>query len=148
MKKLIPVLALLIVTMGAQAASSNLDITGLATGANTKAAFNTMAKGHDLPAWVRKGGVTTPPSDVKLDGSRYQVMMACKPHDCSSQRMAVIYSAKSGKMAGVLSDVNDKKNTEQLTWLGDDNTLTIDAKTVLLAALTGALDNHPGAFNY
>ena len=38
---------------------------------------------------------------------------------------------------------------ERLTWLGiGGGAESIDGRTILYAALTGSLDNHPQAFNY
>ncbi|BDH46995.1 hypothetical protein TUM12370_30390 [Salmonella enterica subsp. enterica serovar Choleraesuis] len=148
MKKVLTALALVLAASGAQAAQSDMTITSLATGKTTQSAFNTMAGNHKLPAWVKKGGTSTPAQEVKLGEDSWQVLESCKPHDCSTERMAVIYSEKTGKMAGVVSHVNAKGDRENLTWLGDEGSLSIDAKTVLLAALTGSLQNHPDAFNY
>lgn len=50
-------------------------------------------------------------------------------------------------MSGVYSVV-DEKPTRRLTWLNVSDALSIDGKTVLFAALSGSLDNHPDAFNY
>ncbi len=41
-----------------------------------------------------------------------------------------------------------KTDQEKLTWLNVSDALSIDGKTVLFAALSGSLDNHPDAFNY
>ncbi|BBU86441.1 hypothetical protein EIMP300_78410 [Escherichia coli] len=38
--------------------------------------------------------------------------------------------------------------TEKLTWLNVNDALSIDGKTVLFAALTGSLENHPDGFNF
>lgn len=50
-------------------------------------------------------------------------------------------------MSGVYSVV-DENRPERLTWLNVSDALSIDGKTVLFAALSGSLDNHPDAFNY
>ncbi|MFM2591328.1 hypothetical protein AAFX19_00010 (plasmid) [Vibrio harveyi] len=34
------------------------------------------------------------------------------------------------------------------TWLNVNDALSIDGKTVLFAALTGSLENHPDGFNF
>ncbi|EOQ1650832.1 Ivy family C-type lysozyme inhibitor, partial [Escherichia coli] len=36
----------------------------------------------------------------------------------------------------------------KLTWLNVNDALSIDGKTVLFAALTGSLENHPDGFNF
>ncbi|HFU4245985.1 TPA: hypothetical protein ACH5ZM_003785, partial [Escherichia coli] len=37
---------------------------------------------------------------------------------------------------------------QKLTWLNVNDALSIDGKTVLFAALTGSLENHPDGFNF
>ncbi|WP_434005974.1 Ivy family c-type lysozyme inhibitor, partial [Escherichia coli] len=49
----------------------------------------------------------TPAQTVTLGDETYQVMSACKPHDCGSQRIAVMWSEKSNQMA-VLREYRDK----------------------------------------
>lgn len=78
----------------------------------------------------------------------YQVMSACKPHDCGSQRIAVMWSEKSNQMTGLFSTIDEKTSQEKLTWLNVNDALSIDGKTVLFAALTGSLENHPDGFNF
>lgn len=51
-------------------------------------------------------------------------------------------------MMGVFSTVDEKTSREKLTWLNVSDELSIDGKTVLFAALSGSLQNHPDAFNY
>lgn len=75
-------------------------------------------------------------------------MSACKPHDCGAERVAVLWSEKSQQMSGVLSVVNENTTQEKLTWMNVSDALSIDGKTVLFAALSGSLENHPDAFNY
>lgn len=50
-------------------------------------------------------------------------------------------------MSGVYSVV-DEKPTREADPLNVSDALSIDGKTVLFAALSGSLDNHPDAFNY
>ncbi len=50
-------------------------------------------------------------------------------------------------MSGVYSVV-DEKTDREADWLNVSDALSIDGKTVLFAALSGSLDNHPDAFNY
>lgn len=48
----------------------------------------------------------------------------------------------------VFAVMDEKTSQENLTWLNVSNALSIDGKTVLFAALSGSLENHPDAFNY
>lgn len=147
MLKVITTIALLV---GASSAMAQGDVTisSLAKGETSKAAFNQMVKGHKLPAWVSNGWTFSPAKTVTLGNESWQVLSACKPHDCGSERVAVLWSEKSQQMSGVFSTVNEKTTQEKLTWLNVSDALSIDGKTVLFAALSGSLENHPDAFNY
>ncbi|XTZ40428.1 Ivy family C-type lysozyme inhibitor [Salmonella enterica] len=129
-------------------AQSALTFDNLAKNETTKNGFSQMMKGHKLPDWVRNGGTVSPTHTIKLGAETYQVFSACKPHDCASERIAVIWSEKSKQMSGVFSRVDEKSSRENLTWLNISDELSIDGKTVLFAALSGSLENHPDAFNY
>jgi len=147
MKKTMIAAAAMLMTAGAFAAD-NLTVSDLAVNKDSKAAFSKMVKGHKLPAWVSKGGTSTPAKTVKIGDTEYQVLSACKPHDCAAERVAVLWSEKSQTMSGVFSTVNDKSAKESLTWLNIGDALSIDGKTVLYSALSGSLENHPDAFNF
>lgn len=147
MKKGIIAAAAMLMTAGAFAAD-NLTVSDLATSKDSNAAFSKMVKGHKLPAWVSKGGTSTPVKTVKIGDTEYQVLSACKPHDCAAERVAVLWSEKSQTMSGVFSTVNSKTAKESLTWLNIGDALSIDGKTVLYSALSGSLENHPDAFNF
>ncbi|KVE38017.1 Ivy family c-type lysozyme inhibitor [Burkholderia sp. TSV86] len=114
-----------------------------------KSAIDAMRKGRALPAWVTKGGTESPAHTVSFEGHDVYVMGACKPHDCGSESIAILYDPQNKVMYGVLSVVGPRAGTERLTWLniGGGNE-SIDGKTILYAQLTGSLENHPGAFNY
>ncbi len=66
------------------------------------------SKAHQLPAWVTTGGTGSPAQTVKLGSESWQVLSACKPHDCGHERIAVIWSEKSKQMSGVYSVVDEK----------------------------------------
>lgn len=147
MFKAITTVAALVIATSAMA-QDDLTISSLAKGETTKAAFNQMVQGHKLPAQVMKGGTYTPAQTVTLGDETYQVMSACKPHDCGSQRIAVMWSEKSNQMTGLFSTIDEKTSQEKLTWLNVNDALSIDGKTVLFAALTGSTENHPDGFNF
>lgn len=127
-------------------AQTDMTLDGLAK--KEPAAFSQMVKGHNLPAWIKSGGTGSPARTVKLGAEVYQVLSACKPHDCAAERFAVLWSEKSGEMSGLYSAVDEKTAQETLTWLNVGDERSIDGKTVLFAALSGSLENHPDAFNY
>lgn len=112
------------------------------------AAVEKMAEGHQMPEWLREGAVISPSQTVAFGGQEYLAMMACKQHDCAENQFAVLYAPGSGTAHGVLS-VRDGEGAELLTWLGmAGGAETIDGRTILYAALTGSLANHPQDFRY
>ncbi|MBK4717049.1 MULTISPECIES: Ivy family C-type lysozyme inhibitor [Tenebrionibacter/Tenebrionicola group] len=149
MLKKLSVATLLLASAGAWAAGNDmLTVSGLANGANSKAAFARMAQGHRLPAWIAQGGTGSPARTVTLGAETWQAIGACKPHNCSAERVAILWSAEKKIMAGVYSTVDEKSAQEKLVWMNVSDDLAIDGKTVLYATLTGSLENHPDAFNY
>ncbi|ELY4546011.1 Ivy family C-type lysozyme inhibitor [Cronobacter sakazakii] len=129
-------------------AQGELSIRKLAVDQSTKAEFQKMVSNQHLPKWVTLGGTESPSQKVNIAGKEYLVLTSCKPHDCPSQRIAVIYDMKSQKMAGVFSSLDEQAENEKLQWLNIYDELSIDGKTVLFAALTGSLANHPDSFNF
>jgi hypothetical protein len=85
-------------------------------------------------------------ADGEAGSESWQVLSACKPHDCGHERIAVIWSRKANRCR--VYSVVDETDQEKLTWLNVSDALSIDGKTALFAALSGSLDNHPDAFNY
>ena len=85
---------------------------------------------HDaqaLPAWVRTGGTATPVQTVQVDGKAMLLATACKPHDCPTERVALLYDAQDHAMWGLLAQRPenlapavdpDDSSQDKLTWLG------------------------------
>lgn len=113
------------------------------------AAFKAMAEGHRLPDWVHGKTVESPGYEVIFGGQKVYVMSACKQHDCGAEQIAVLYDPGKKIMYGVLLSADPATRAEKLTWmnLGGGNE-SIDGRTILYAALTGSLENHPDAFDY
>lgn len=147
MKKTLIALFLAGLTTSAYA-QDELTISKLAADQDTKAEFQKMAANQHLPKWVTQGGTDSQGQRVNIAGKQYLVLNSCKPHDCGSQRIAVLYATATKKIAGVFSSVDEKTGNEKLQWLNIPDDLSIDGKTVLLASLTGSLDNHPDSFNF
>lgn len=145
LRAIITVIAVLVST--GVCAQNELTISDLAKNSASKAEFSSMVKGRALPAWVTQGGVSSPAREVRLAGALFQVLTSCKPHDCASERVALLWSPQANRMMGVFSRVDDKAACETLTWLNIGDSESIDGKTVLYAALAGSLENHPDAFN-
>ncbi|EKH2342430.1 Ivy family C-type lysozyme inhibitor [Salmonella enterica] len=129
-------------------AQDELTISKLAVGQDTKAEFQKMTANQHLPLWITQGGTNSQSQKVSIADKPYLVLISCKPHDCGSQRIAVLYAPVTKKIAGVFSSVEEKTGNEKLQWLNISDDLSIDGKTVLLAALTGSLENHPDSFNF
>lgn len=98
------------------------------------AAFQALAGGKDLPEWTRQGGTSTPAQKVTVDGKTLQAASGCKPHDCPSERIVLLYDEKTHGMWGVFArrqgeapaDVSDSSN-DQLIWLGEPDDQLKDA---------------------
>ncbi|SCC67501.1 Ivy family C-type lysozyme inhibitor [Kosakonia oryziphila] len=129
-------------------AQDELTISELAVNQATKAEFHKMVANQHLPAWVTQGGTDSQGKKVNIAGNQYLVLASCKPHDCAAQRIAVLYDTATKKLLGVFSSVEEKEGHEKLQWLNGPDNLSPDGKTVLFAALTGSLDNHPDSFNF
>ena len=111
-------------------------------------ALTALIRHQHLPAWVKAGGVESPAQTVTVKGNDYQVFTICQPHNCGNQQFAVLYSAKLKQMSGLYLQNDEKAHRETLHWLNISDELSIDGKTILYAATTGSLTNHPNAFNY
>ncbi|MCS5874017.1 C-lysozyme inhibitor [Klebsiella pneumoniae subsp. pneumoniae] len=131
-------------------AQGDVTLNSLAHDAATRASFNQMVKGHQLPAWVTTGGTPgSPAQTVKLGSESWQVLSACKPHDCGHERIAVIWSEKANRCPVFTRWSMEKTDQEKLDPAASAMPCPSMAKTMLLfAALSGSLDNHPDAFNY
>ncbi|ECV2308157.1 C-lysozyme inhibitor [Salmonella enterica subsp. enterica serovar Javiana] len=129
-------------------AQDELTISKLALDPDTKAEFQIIAVNQHLPKWVIQGGTNSQVQKVNIAGNQYLVLTSCKPHECGSQRIAVLFTTATKKLAGVFSSVDETTGNEKLQWLNIPDDLSIDGKTVLFAALTGSLDNHPDSFNF
>ncbi len=111
-------------------------------------ALTALLSKQKVPNWVKTGGVETPAKQVTLKGNTYQLYTVCQQHNCGNQQFALLYSAKLHQMSGLYVQNNEKNHRETLQWLNISDELSIDGKTVLYAAITGSLENHPDAFNF
>lgn len=147
MKRALITLAFCCSALSAYAAEP-LTISKLATDKVTADPFKTMIGDHSLPLWVSQGGTSSANQHVTIDGKSYTVLHSCKPHDCATESIAILYAPNSKKLAGVFSEVDTQTTQQKLTWFNVGDDLPIDGKTVLFAALSGSLDNHPDSFNF
>ena len=94
-------------------------------------AFGSMEGSSDLPDWVEDGGTATPVETVEVGGDLYLAAQACKPHDCPSERIFVLYERSSNTAQGVYitdaaedhADANVSDEAEY-HWLGEPDDLT------------------------
>lgn len=150
MKSMIATLtATLVLSVNFAYAASDLTITSLLNSKETAALFDKMLGAVEQPAWLTNGAVQAPALNAKLGEKNFSVMTACKAHNCASEKVAVMYNSTDKLMYGVIYQANETITVETLHWLniggGDES---IDGKTILYAALTGSLDNHPDAFDF
>lgn len=93
-------------------------------------AFHAMDGADDLPDWVSKGGTATPAQTVEVNGKALLEAQACKPHDCPSERILVLYDQDAGAMQGVFvrdsaSDADAGVSDQaRMTWLGEPDQAT------------------------
>ncbi|WP_430389284.1 Ivy family c-type lysozyme inhibitor [Dyella sp. 20L07] len=90
-------------------------------------AFAALSGAEQLPPWTSQGGTSTPAQQVQLSGRTQLLATACKPHDCPSERILVLYDQSTHAMCGVFArrkagasndvDSNDPAN-DDLIWLG------------------------------
>lgn len=152
MKKLMMAVALMGILLAATDASAQnhpATFREIATDPAAAAAFRAMSEGHRLPDWIHGKTVESPSHEIMFDGRKVYVLSACKQHDCGSEQIAVLYDPDGKIMYGLLLVADQKSRTEKLTWLNiGGGKESIDGRTILYAALTGSLENHPDAFNY
>lgn len=97
------------------------------------------------PDWL-KTATGSEPVTVKIGGTSYTVLLACKQHDCGNHQLVVMFNADA--MYGLRFETRDLSPSERLTWLNLGNGPGRgDRKTVLYAAITGSVFNHPEAFS-
>ena len=102
--------------------------------ADFAAAFHALGGARDLPEWTHQGGTSTPAQKVTVDGKSLLEAAGCKPHDCPTERIVLLYDEKSHAMWGVFArrqgeaptDVSDDSN-DQLSWLGEPGDAIKDA---------------------
>lgn len=98
------------------------------------AAFQALSGARDLPDWTHQGGTSTPAQKVMVEGKSLLAVGGCKPHDCPSERIVLLYDENTHAMWGVFArrqgeapaDVSDDSN-DQRSWLGEPDDQLKDA---------------------
>jgi len=90
-------------------------------------AFAALSGAEQLPAWASQGGGARPAQQVVIDGHTQMLAEACKPHDCPSERILILYDENTHAMSGLFArrkpaalnnaDSNDPAN-DDFIWLG------------------------------
>ncbi len=133
----------------AQSEKTEPSLADLTADEKMEAAFDDMAGDVELPDWVKSKAVTSPGQRVSFDGKEYLAMTGCEQHQCGAHKIAVLYEEQSGTMYGLLSAEDEESGSETLTWLNiGGGPESIDGKTLLFAAVTGSIENHPEDFQY
>ncbi|MCF9034424.1 Ivy family c-type lysozyme inhibitor [Acinetobacter nectaris] len=145
MKKLMLLTFLTTVTIATVHAA---EVNSLLSDKGAQTEFKKISANKALPSWTKYEATSSPTKTVTIAGKQYSVFNACKPHNCFAEQVAVIYSPSSKAISSVYSKFDDKKGTEQLTWMTNQPEISIEQKTVLLASITGALENYPKKFNF
>ena len=90
-------------------------------------ALDALHGAQALPPWVRTGGTATPVQTVQVDGRPMLLATACKPHDCPTERVALLYDAQGRAMWGLFAQRPENlppavdpadSSQDRLTWLG------------------------------
>ncbi|MFT9014522.1 MAG: Ivy family c-type lysozyme inhibitor [Acetobacter sp.] len=106
--------------------------------------FDSMFGKTAKPSWL-KSATESEAVSVVMDGKPYTVLLACKKHDCANHQIAVLFDNRA--IYGLRFETADNSKKEELTWLNiGGGTESIDGKTILYAAITGSLYNHPEMF--
>ncbi|GAB3625545.1 Inhibitor of vertebrate lysozyme [Pandoraea terrae] len=84
-----------------------------------------------LPPWVRQGGTSTPSQKVAVAGRPWLLVQSCKPHDCPSEHVHILYEPRSQSIAALFvrdpsaaANAPPDADRTELIWLGaPDGTL-------------------------
>ena len=115
-------------TMGAKPTAPPVYLFDLLQRPDFMKTLDALHGAQALPDWVRQGGTATPVQTVQVDGKSMQLATACKPHDCPTERVALLYDAQDHAMWGLFAQRPenlapavdpDDSSQDKLTWLGD-----------------------------
>lgn len=90
-------------------------------------AFAALSGADQLPPWAKQGGVATPAQQVLVNGHTLLLATACKPHDCPSERILILYDESTHAMSGLFARrkphaVNNARSNDpandDVIWLG------------------------------
>ena len=141
--------ALLVCVMACPVAHAAADPVTLTTYLHDPAwtkRFDTMFGTTPKPGWLNSA-TQSEAVPVTMGGKPYTVLLACKQHDCANHQLVVLFDATT--IYGLRFETTDNSPKETLTWLNiGGGPESIDGKTILYAAITGSLFNHPAMFAF
>lgn len=106
-------------------------------GKETGSAYKKLIEKQNLPSWVNGGGTSTPASEVTIDGTQYLALSGCKPHNCPSESIAILYSKDKGDIHGVYSAYDSATHRQTLTWMNVDPINSPKMINILFSTLNG-----------
>ncbi|ARO14336.1 hypothetical protein BVG79_00988 [Ketogulonicigenium robustum] len=139
-------LALVLMTAAANAQDAPRTLSTYLAEPEWAARFDRLFADMSKPDWLARA-TEGEQVDVTLDGKPFSVLFACKQHDCGAHQMAVLFDNDTMYALQLETDYNSPH--EALTWLNiGGGPESIDGKTILYAAMTGSLFNHPDMFDF
>ena len=100
-------------------------------------AFAAMDGASALPAWVKHGGTSTPPMNVRVKGRTMWLSHVCKTADCQGDQLFLLTDPTQHTMQGLFVEPSGKPGAavRKLTWLGKPDAA---ARTFLEAQISGS----------
>lgn len=88
-------------------------------------AYARIVAPRNVPAWVRQGGTSTPSQRVSVAGKPWLLVQSCKPHDCPSEYVHILYEPRSQAIAALfvrdpsaVANAGPRQDRTELIWLG------------------------------
>ncbi|MGG5157536.1 Ivy family c-type lysozyme inhibitor [Citrobacter portucalensis] len=106
-------------------------------GKETGKAYHDLIGKSNLPSWVKNGGTSSPANEITIGGAKYLALSGCKPHSCSEQSIAILYSLDKGDIHGVFSEYDTITSRQSLTWMNLDPMDSGEMRNILFNRLNG-----------
>lgn len=88
-------------------------------------AYGRIVTARRLPQWVREGGTSTPSQRIVVAGKPWLLVQSCKPHDCPSEHVHILYEPRSQAIAALFvkdpsaaANARPDADRTELIWLG------------------------------
>jgi len=136
MRKISSIAALVLFPLMATAAEAPY-LFDFVQGKETGKAYSKLIARENLPDWVKRGGTSTPASEVTINGQKYLALSGCKPHNCPAESIAILYSPDKGDIHGVYSEYDASSDKQTLKWMNLDPIESVEMRNVLFNTLGG-----------